>query len=132
MPSRNTTTEQAETTSVDGARRSAIAKRDAGHDLTPREVDAIYAVRTQKVLAWIADGSLEADDMAAGLSKRPRWRIRAAALATFFATRRETRKSTKQTHAWLAPKEESLIDPATGKIRVDARRVGAFAGKGVA
>src|SRR5688572_13723559 len=70
----------------------AIAKRDAGLDLTPREVAMAYGRRVQKVLEWINTEELEADDVSESLAKKPRWRIRAKALAEFFERRRLARR----------------------------------------
>jgi excisionase family DNA binding protein len=46
------------------------------------------AVNPSKVRAWIASGQLVAVNVAARLGGRPRWRIRAADLEAFLATRR--------------------------------------------
>jgi len=108
----------------------AIAKRDAGLDLTPREIAMAYGRRVQKVLEWINTGELDADDVSEDLSKRPRWRIRASVLAAFFERRRQARRTARRpVPRRQAEKNESLIDPRTGKVRGNLRDPGSFTKK---
>jgi hypothetical protein len=108
----------------------AIAKRDAGLDLTPREVAMAYGRRVQKVLEWINTGELDADDVSEDLSKKPRWRIRSTVLEAFFERRRQARrKARRPVPRRQAEKKDSLIDPATGKVRESLRDPGSFGKK---
>lgn len=52
------------------------------------EVAAYYRVRPHTVLAWIASGELEAENIATSRATRPLWRISPDALERFAATRR--------------------------------------------
>ncbi len=54
---------------------------------TPPQVAKARAIRVSKVLAWIARGELEAVNFAERAGGRPRWRIRAEAMAAFEAAR---------------------------------------------
>ncbi len=59
---------------------------------TPAEVAALLNVSLNTVLAWIGDGHLRATNVArSARSKRPTWRISAAAIAEFEASRTSAR-----------------------------------------
>jgi hypothetical protein len=51
--------------------------------LTPPQIAKERAIRTSKVLHWIASGELEAVNCAEKRQGRPRWRISAQSLAAF-------------------------------------------------
>lgn len=60
---------------------------------TVAEVAAYYRVRAQTVLAWIASGELEAQNIATSRATRPLWRISPNALERFAALRRNRPES---------------------------------------
>lgn len=55
--------------------------------LTPREYAELREIHVDKVLGWIADGSLRALNLAASTSGRPRWRIPIEEIERFEQTR---------------------------------------------
>jgi len=51
--------------------------------MTPRQLARHRQIRVEKVLNWIKSRELEAINMAASLSSKPRWKVSKAALEAF-------------------------------------------------
>ena len=68
-------------------RGSAKQGADPNRYSQPQDLAQRYGVSINKVLAWIADGSLVAIDVSRRRGQRPRWRISPDAVAAFEAAR---------------------------------------------
>jgi len=113
-----------------------VARHYGTKPMTPRDIAEREGCRVQKVLKWISNGELLADDVSADLSQKPRWKIQPVYYAEFHQRRREARRrqvqGAKPTPRRQPKKKLSLIDPKTGKIRADLQNVGAFCNGGEA
>jgi hypothetical protein len=106
---------------TDAIRRPALTLRG----FTVAEVAASYRVKPHTVLSWIKAGWLQAANMAAASSTRPRWRISEKALEAF-----EDRRSSPSPQSETVPAKKKknadggMYDPKTGKLREEFKVVG--------